>query len=366
MDVSLAKPLLTKDTFREVDRVLREERFLRGRSVEKFEDEFADYVGTRHALAVSSGTMALHLSLQALGVGEGDRVLTTPATFIATANAIVRTGAESEFVDVSPKNNLLDMQEVRAKVEERSDIAAVVPVHLYGYPVDMDALEDAVGDIPIVSDACQAHGAEFRGDRIGSLGRTAAFSFYPSKNMTVAGDGGMVTTNDGELAETIRSLRDVGREEGADHVHSRLGYTARMNTVNAAIGRKQLKNLDEWNERRRRTAEKYTREFRDIEGLEVQPLPSVESTKPAWYMYPIKTRDRDDLRGFLERKGIETGVHYPTPVHLQPPYREMGFSEGDFPVAERWSETTLSLPVHPHLTRDQVLRVIESTKEYFE
>jgi len=362
--IPLAHPVVDDEMVAEASRVLREEFFLRGESVACFEAEFATYVATEHAVALDSGTRALHLALEALGVGEGDRVLTTPATFIATANAVRMAGAEPVFADADPATYTLDPDEAGRVVDERDDVAAVVTVHLYGYPADVDALRDAVGDVPIVSDACQAHGASIDGRRVGSLADIAAFSFYPSKNITVAGDGGMLTTDDDDVAARVRSLRDVGRDEASGR-HERLGYTARLNTVNAAIGRKQLARLDEWNGRRRRIARTYGERFEDLEGLTCPPSGGPE-IDPAWYLYAVRTADRDALQSHLANAGVEAGVNYDLPVHLQAPYRNLPYERGDFPHAERWADEVLCLPVHQRLSDDDVERVAGAVEGFFE
>jgi perosamine synthetase len=361
MEIPLALPKLDTETIDGVVESLEEEFFLRGDSVEEFEGAFADYIGVENAVSVSSGTQALHLSLRSLGISEGDTVLTTPATFIATANVVVRTGATLRFVDVSLDTYTIDLDEVE-EVVEKEEIDAIMPIHTYGYPVDMDRLREIAGDIPIVSDSCQAHGAEYRGERVGSMSTMAGFSFYPSKNMTVGGDGGMVTTDDDELADAVRSLRDVGRDK--DGVHRRLGYTARMSTVNAVIGKSQLESLEDWNERRREVASLYTESLDGVGDLTLPPMGD-EAVTPAWYLYVIRTDHRDELMSFLEDKGVETGIHYQTPVHLQPPYQRMGFEEGMFPDSEKWSRNVLSLPMHPHLTDEEVEYITDAVEEFF-
>lgn len=364
MDIPLALPVVDEKMREEVDRVLREEYFLRGESVEAFEREFADYIGVDEAVAVSSGTQALHLSLRALGVSEGDTVLTTPASFIATANAVLRAGATPKFVDVTLDDYSMDQDALAAAVEETDDLAAVVPVHLYGHPDPVDGLRSVVGNVPILSDACQAHGASVGGEKVGSLADVGAFSFYPSKNMMVAGDGGMITTDDADFAADLRSLRDVGRGDD-NYEHTQVGYTARMNTMNAAVGRKQLARLDGWNERRAEIAARYSVAFENIDDLVLPPAGGPDVT-PAWYMYAVRSPRRDALAEFLNERGVETGVHYPTPIHLQPPYRDRGFEEGMFPNAERWANEILSLPVHPHVEDEGVQHVVQSVRAFFE
>lgn len=363
MDVSLAQPAMTSEMIDEVTRVLREEFFLRGETVTAFEDAFAEFVGTEEAIAVNSGTDALILGLEALGVGEGDAVITTPGTFISTANAIVAVDAEPVFVDVGLNTYTIDVDGVRRVAEQRDDIAAVIPVHTYGYPVDVDAVREAAGGVPVLADACQAHGATIRGERTGSVADVGAFSFYPSKNMTVAGDGGMVTTDDPDVAEMVRSLRDVGRGEGETE-HPRLGFTRRMNTINAAVGKEQLRHLDEWNERRREVARAYTRGLEGVGDLVLPPVPG-DNRQSAWYLYVVRTEHRDELQSFLEEEGVEAGVHYRTPVHLHPPYRDRGHEPGEFPAAERWASEVLSLPIHPQLADEEVEYVVESVERFF-
>lgn len=362
MDIPLALPKLDDSTIADVERCLNEEFFLRGDSVGEFEENFADFVGVDNAVSVNSGTQALHLSLKSLGISEGDTVLTTPATFIATSNVIVRTGATPRFVDVSLDTYTIDLDEVE-KVVESEDIDAIMPVHTYGYPVEMDQLKKIAGDIPIVADTCQAHGASYKGEQAGSMSTIAGFSFYPSKNMTVGGDGGMVTTDDDELANLVRSFRDVGRDENG--IHQRIGYTARMNTVNAVIGKNQLESLEDWNRRRREIASIYTKRLNDIEDLTLPPQGD-NDIKPAWYVYAVRTSLRDELISFLDEKGIETGINYERPVHLQPPYREMGYEEGMYPKSERWSREVLSLPMHPHLSDEEVDHITKSVRRFFE
>lgn len=361
MDIPLAKPVLSDETVSEAAEVLQNEFYLRGESVETFEEEFADYVGTDYAIAVSSGTQAIHLSLRALGISEGDTVLTTPATFISTGNAILRTGAEPKFVDVDLDTYTIDLSEVERAVSEY-EIDAILPIHLYGYPVAMDTLREIAGDIPIVSDSCQAHGAKYKNETVGSFADAGAFSFYPSKNITVGGDGGMITTDSEDTADAVRTLRDVGRSQETGK-HTTIGYTARMGTVNAAIGRKQLDKLDSWNRRRTEIAMIYSENLTDHVTL---PPTGGEDRDPAWYMYVIQTTEREELSEHLDEHGVETGIHYETPVHLQQPYQERGHQPGEFPDAERWSNEVLSLPVHPHITNEEAEHIVSTVNDFFQ
>jgi len=367
MNISLTRPIIEDEMVDAVTDALRNEYFLKGRSVELFEEEFAKYIGVEHAISVNSGTSALHLSLLALGIRGGDKILTTPATFIATANAITYTRAEPVLVDISIDTYNIDIIKIKEKLEEDNGaIKAIIPVHLYGYPCDMDQICKIARDydISIIEDACQAHGAIHKRKKVGSLGNAAAFSFYSTKNMSTAGDGGMVTTNEKEIAYKISSLRDVGRDKDKAGVHRYIGFTNRMNTINAAFGRVQLQNLDGWNEKRREIAKKYGEELRDVKDI---ILPPAENSQyiPAWYLFVIRAKCRDELKSFLEKNGIQCGIHYLLPVHLQPPYLEMGYRKGMYPEAEKWAKEVLSIPMHPQLTEEEIYYITSTIKRFF-
>jgi perosamine synthetase len=361
MGISLAAPYLSEETLDEAERTLREEFFVGGESVEAFESDLCSYLNVDHAVTVDSGTRALQFALEALGIGEGDTVVTTPATFIATANVIVRTGATPRFVDIDLDTYGPDIDEL-AQICKNESIDAVMPVHLYGYPMDVDNIREAVNDVPIVSDACQAQGAARDGYKIGSKSDVAGMSFYPSKNLTVAGDGGVLLTDDDEIARIAKSLRDVGRSKSG-YEHERIGYTARLNTVNAAIGRQQLNQLDEWNERRQFIATQYNDAFEKLPV--VRPPSGEKNVHPAWYFYTIRTDDPDSVRSYLSNHEIEAGDQYRIPVHLQPPYQEIGYGEGEFPRAEQWANKLVTLPCHQHMTDEDVRQVINKMEAYF-
>jgi perosamine synthetase len=361
------KPILNKKMIEAAVNALKTEKFLRGDSIKRFEKEFGEYIGTKYALAVNSGTSALHLSLIAMDITAGDYVITSTATFIATANAIVYTGARPIFVDISLETYNMDPQKLEETIKKyRNKVKAIIPVHLYGYPCEMDVILEIAEkyDIKILEDACQAHGATYKGRRVGSLGDAGAFSFYPSKNMTVCGDGGMVTTNNNKIAEIIEILRDVGRSKSNPYFHEYIGYTARMNTINAAIGRIQLKYLEKWNEKRREIAREYNRKLDGIGDL-VLPPRERRGIKPVYHLYVVRTKYRDQLKEYLKRNGIECGIHYPLPVHLQLPYKQMGFREGMFPNAEKWAKEVLSLPMHPNLTNEDIEYVVNTIESFF-
>lgn len=361
------KPILTDEMIQAAITAIKTERFLRGISVEKFEQEFAKFIGVNYAVAVNSGTSALHLSLLAMGINKGAFIITTPTTFIATANAITYIRAKPIFVDISLETYTIDNQKLEDTMKKyKRKVKAIIPVHIYGYPCEMDAIKEIADKygVKILEDACQAHGATYKDKKVGSFGDAAAFSFYPSKNMTVCGDGGMITTNDDKIAEIARSLRDVGRSKANPYIHKYIGYTARINTINAAIGRIQLKYLENWNEKRRKIAEKYNKKLEGIGDL-ILPPKGNSKIKPVYHLYVVRTKYRDQLKEFLEKKGVECGIHYPLPIHLQPPYEQMGFHKGMFPNAEKCAKEVLSLPMHPNLTDEEIEYIVSCIEEFF-
>jgi dTDP-4-amino-4,6-dideoxygalactose transaminase len=357
--IPVSRPTVTDEMVGAMADAVRNERMVLGESVFKFEEEFARYTGTEHAISVSSGTDALILTLMALNV-RGREVITTPLSFIATANAVVHAGATPIFADVSARDLDLDPAEVRPM----RNTAAVMPVHLFGHPSRIDEIREAVGPkIKIIEDACQAHGAVYKGKRAGSLGDAGCFSFYATKNMTVGGDGGMITTNDKRLADDLRKLRDCGRT--SRYIHDVFGFTARLNTANAAFGRVQLRHLDEWNERRRAIARRYAEKLKDVEELVLPPMGSKDIT-PVFHLFVVQAQDRDALARSLQALDIDTAVHYPVPIHLQPVYKDaFGFSEGSFPESERLAGRVLSLPIFPTLTDEEVDRICQGIIDHY-
>src|SRR5881296_1582131 len=359
--IPLMRPIVDEEMIQAAVDALRNERLVMGESVFKFEEEFARYCGTRHAIATASGTAALQIGLQALGIGPGDLVITTPLTFIASSNAVLHAGARPEFADVEKTGFNLDPVEVGRKISKET--RAIVPVHLYGQPARMKEFRDLASEhgTRLVEDACQAHGSEISGKRAGSMGDVGCFSFYTSKNMTVAGDGGMIVTDDDTVAETAKSLRDCGR--ASKYTMSRIGYTSRLNTVNAAIGRVQLRKLDNWNNARRRIAKLYRRELEGAPGIELPPLETPKETS-VYHLFVVRSQRRDQLAKHLETNGVEAAIHYPVPIHLQTSYRtNFGYSEGSFPIAERLAGQVLSLPIHPAITEEEVRTVSRLVRE---
>jgi perosamine synthetase len=347
---------------RAVTKALRGERMTMGESVFKFEEEFARFIGTDHAISVASGTAALHLALIAAKVKDRE-VITTPLSFIATANAAVQAGGIPRFADVRKRDYQLDPKKVAGALTHKS--AVIMPVHLYGYPSDMDPIIEIAGPrrMVVIEDAAQAHGALYKGRKIGSVGDIGCFSFYPTKNMTVAGDGGMVTTNSDSLAKEIAKLRDCGRV--SRYVHDVIGFTYRMNTMNAAFGRVQLRHLEEWNERRRAIARLYAKELGGLGNVILPPMGGKDIV-PVFHLFVLRAQGRDELVKFLGEKGIECAVHYPVPIHLQPVYRQMyGYEEGAFPVSEGLCGELISLPMFPGLKDAEVRTICAAIEEFY-
>lgn len=342
-----------------LERVVLDGAYALGPAVDDLERELAALCGARHAVGVSSGTSALHLALLALGVGEGDEVITTPLTFVATAWAISYCGARPVFVDVRPDTLCLDPAAVERALTPRT--RAVLPVHLHGHPADMGALRavcDARG-VPLVEDAAQAHGASLAGRPVGSLGRAACFSFYPSKNLGALGEAGAIVTSDDDLAATARMLRDHAQVTKGRH--ERLGFNDRMDGLQGAALGVKLRHLPRWNQRRREVAAAYLAGLAGAPGL-VLPVERPGAVH-AWHQFVVRHPRRDALREALQARGVGTAIHYATPVHRQPAYAHLGLAEGSFPVAEQAAREVLSLPLFPELTPDEVDRVIAATRE---
>jgi len=360
-EIPLFVPVFTEEMKEAAVNALENEFFVMGESVHLFEEEFARYCGTKHAVAVSSGTAALRLSLLAFGVKPGDRVMTTSNSFVATANSIVHAGGKPVFTDIEASTGNMNPDKMDFAGSSSKDMKGIMPVHLYGNPARLEEIKDVAGKGWggfVLEDACQAHGAEYKSRKVGSIGDAGCFSFYSAKNMTVGGDGGMVVTNNKDIAERVAILRDCGRK--SKYEHTMIGYTNRLNTINAAIGRVQLKCLDEWNGKRRKLAGIYRKTLPDD-----MLLSDTKDSIPVYHLFVIRSKQRDALRKHLDDNGIGTGIHYPLPVHLQPVYMKMfGFKGGEFPVAERFANEALSLPMYPGLEEDKVKFVCEKVLEF--
>jgi perosamine synthetase len=359
--IPLAKPVFDEEMEAAALNALRNERFVLGESVYKFEEEFARYVGTKYAVSTSSGTNALQIALLALGVrGE---VVTSAFSFVASANAVLHAGATPVFADIDAGTFNVDPEKMRQRVTKNT--GALLPVHLYGHPCAMDEIEDLAEErgLRVVEDACQAHGAEYVGRRVGAIGDAGCFSFYSSKNMIVCGDGGMIVTNDEDVAKLAGKLRDCGRK--TRYEHDVIGYTSRLNTVNAAIGRVQLKRLDDWNRRRLKNASVYNKLLSGLADIQVPPTGDAE-VKPVYHLYVIKAKRRDELSAWLQKVGVQCAVHYPLPIPMQPVYKQLfNFKSGDYLVSESVSKDCLSLPMHPFLSEEDIEYVCESVQKYY-
>jgi len=332
-----------------IDRVCTKATFILGDEVEQFEQSFAQYCGVEHCVALNSGTSALHLALLAAGIGHGDEVITTANTFFATAEAISYTGATPVFVDIHPTTANIDPPQIEKAITERT--RAIIPVHLYGRPADINAIGEIAGlhGLTLIEDACQAHGATYRGKRVGSFGHSAAFSFYPGKNLGAYGEGGALTTNDNEVAKLARALRSHG--EITRYLHSYVGYNYRMDGFQGAVLNVKLKHLNEWTARRRHLSTRY-RQL--LAGTRVDLPEDAADADCCYHLFVAYVNERDKVRTALAEKGVQTAVHYPKPVHLQDAYQQLGYREGSLPHTERACARVLSMPLFPEMTDEQV------------
>ena len=360
VDLAAQQTAIAWELSEALDDVASRSDWILGRDLELFEAEFADYCESLYAVGVDSGLSALELALRALGVGAGDEVITAANTFVATVFAIAHVGATPVLVDVDPKTYTLDPDAVRAAITKRT--RAIVPVHLYGQPADMDSLSAIARShgLLVIEDACQAHGARYNGQRVGSIGDAAAFSFYPAKNLGAHGDGGMVVTRRRALRDRLRVLRNYGQQRKNHHVE--VGFNRRLDTLQAAILRVKLRHLDAWNKARRGVASLYDELLPD----DVVKPTAASDVEPVWHLYPIQVEQRDRLAGFLEQKGIGTGIHYPLPVHRQAAFKGLGYEAESHPVAEAASRRLLSLPIYPELTPASVRVVSAAVNDFFE
>jgi dTDP-4-amino-4,6-dideoxygalactose transaminase len=338
--------------------VLESTQFVLGEYVAEFEREFASYCGAKHGIAVNSGTSALHLALLAAGVGPGDEVITIPFTFVATVSAICYTGATPVFVDIEPRSFTMDASKLEKAITPRTK--AILPVHLYGQMADMDAILEIANrrGIPVIEDACQAHGAEYKGKRAGSLGASGCFSFYPGKNLGAYGEGGMAVTSDDAQAKKMRMLRDWGQEKRYHHVLK--GFNYRMEGIQGAILGVKLRYLEQWTEARRARARQYDALLKGSEML--TPPEQLSGRRHVYHIYAVRSADRDGLQKLLQADGVQTGLHYPIPVHLQEAHADLGYKAGDFPASEAAANEVLSLPMFPEMTSTQVEQVVSAVR----
>ncbi len=342
-------PEFTKDMENAAIDALRNEKFVMGESVAKFEEEFARYIGTKYAISVNSGNSALQLSLLSLNITEESKVITSTNSFIASANCILMTGSKPILCDINYDDGNMDIKSTNEKPD------AIIPVHIYGNPCDFESIKNVseTYKVPIIEDACQAHGAVYEQKKVGGLGDVGCFSFYPTKNMTVCGDGGMVTTNNEEIKNEIESLRDNGRKTRTEH--DKLGFTMRLNTVSAAIGRVQLETLENKNKRRREIVSLYKKFLNEDCILSENP-----KGMSVYHQIVLKHKKRDEIFSHLSKNNIGIAIHYPIPIHRQPLYKNLGYN---LPISEKFSNEVVSLPSYPGLEDDDVKVVCEKINE---
>ncbi len=351
--------------------VLASGQYINGPNVQTFERQFAEYIGTSECVTCNSGTDALFLALRAYGIGAGDEVITTPFTFIASAETISAVGAKPVFVDIDPQSFNLDLNQLEAAISPRT--RAIIPVHLFGQPVDMPRLMAIAQShrLLVIEDCAQAAGAAWQGQRVGTFGHVGCFSFFPTKNLGACGDGGAVTTNDAAIATKLRMLREHGSK--VRYLHEEIGVTSRLDALQAVILQIKLRHLDQWNEQRRAIATRYTELLSPIPG--VTPPPAIANGLHCWHQYTIRLSAggdvpaevqrtyRDQVRQKLQEQGVNSMVYYATPLHLQPVYQNLGYTEGAFPVVEQASREVLSLPMFPELSVEQQERVVYALKD---
>jgi len=369
LDLTRQYRKIKKEIFSATQRVYEKGRFILGEEVSNFEKEFSHYCGVRYGVGVGSGTDALYLALKTAGIGEGDEVVTVANSFLATALAISFTGAKPVFVDIDPKIYTMDPNQLELLLKRQEargsgrKIKAILPVHLYGHPAEMDSIMEIANryDLVVIEDACQAHGAKYGRKKVGSFGAMGCFSFYPTKNLGGYGDGGMVVTDHKKYDQNLRLLRCYGEREKYQHVLK--GHNSRLDEIQAAILRVKLKYLDQWNEVRRRKAKLYTKM---LSPLGVVCPSEKKGIRHVYHLYTIKTRERDSLRAFLKKKGIETLIHYPIPIPLQKAYQELGYRRGDLPLTDQWSQKILSLPIFPEIRECEMEEVAEGIRSFLE
>lgn len=353
IDLKEEYQFLSKELTPKIQSVLENGFFVLGKEVEKFEEDFAKYLGVKEAIGVNSGSDALFLAIQSLGIGVGDEVITVSHTFISSADAIVRNSSKPVFADIDPNTYCMDVSSVEDNITEKTK--AILPVHLYGHPADMDPLRELAEEygLFLIEDTCQAHGAEYKGDKLGTLGDVGCFSFYPTKNLGAFGDGGILVTNNQELAEKLRMLRNYGQIK--KYYHDFIGFNSRLDELQAAILSVKLKHLDSWNNRRRTIANLYNEQLQDCD-LDL-PVESAYA-KHVYHLYVVKTGKRDFLKNRLLKSEIQTQIHYPIPIHKQKAYLDLANSFS-LSVTEKISTEILSLPNHPWLTEEEIIHVSE-------
>lgn len=363
LDLSEQYEQLKPEIMRVLDEVMRSSRFILGDYVKKLEADIAAYSRAKHGIGCGNGSDAIHIALQAAGVGPGDEVITTAFTFFATGGSIARAGAKPVFVDIDPVTFNIDPAQIEAAVTEKTK--AIIPVHLYGQMADMEAIAAIAKrhGLVVIEDAAQAIGAKYNGKCVGELGTAATYSFFPTKNLGAYGDGGMIITNDDELAEKCRVIRVHGSKP--KYYHHVLGYNSRLDEMQAAILSVKFPHLDRWTEQRRKHAATYTRLLEEAVGDLVVTPKEVDGRYHVFHQYTIRAPKRDELQAFLKEQGIATMVYYPLPLHLQPVFASLGYKEGQLPEAEKAAKEALSLPMFPELKEEQQQYVVEKIAEFY-
>jgi len=362
LDLRIQYESIKDEIHQAVRKVCESCAFAGGPFVAEFEKAFAAFCGTKYAVGVASGTDAIWAALIAVGTGPGDEVITTPNTFIATAEAISFSGAKPVFVDIDERTYNINPELIESAVTPRTK--AIIPVHLYGQAANMDSIMKiaAKHNLHVIEDACQAHGAEYNGKRAGSMGIAGCFSFYPGKNLGAYGEAGAVVTNNSGLAEKLYAFRDHGQQK--KYYHSMVGWNARMDGIQAAVLSIKLKYLEKWNQARRKNAALYSKLLKNTEGI-TTPYED-KSNRHIYHIYAVRTCDRDNFIKKLAEKEISCGIHYPVPLHLQEAYKSLGYKKGDFPVAEKCAEEIVSLPMFAELTGEQIKKVTSEIKTFLE
>lgn len=387
IDLKAQYKSISEDLDRVTKEVLSSAAYIMGKNITEFEKEFAEYIGVKHAISVGNGTDALVIALKSLGIGAGDEVITSTFTYFASAECISAVGATPVFVDVEEDTFNIDPSKIEEKITDKTK--AIIPVHIFGQSADMDPINEIAKkyNLKVIEDACQAVGGKYKGKMIGTLGDAACFSFFPTKNLSCAGDGGMIVTNDDDIATIVKALRTHGSGEtgqkaynllnniteevqsskdGDDTVYNPLkyynyliGFNSRLDAIQGAILRVKLPHLDSWNAGRRKVAEVYNRELKNSEVV----IPIVrEENEHIYHQYVLQSEDREAILNKLKEKGVATGVYYPVPLHLQKVYADLGYKEGDMPVAEYLSHRTFAIPVYPELTEEQVNYIVDAIK----
>lgn len=359
--IPIAKPLIDIEEKNKVIEVMDTGMLASGKYVTEFEEKFASFIGAKHGIALSSGTTALHVAFEAAGIGSGDKVITTPFTFIASSNSILYSGARPVFVDIDANSYNIDPDSIRKELEKDPTIKALLVVHLYGLSCDMDPIMDIVKEynLILIEDCAQAHGAKYKGQNVGTFGDISVFSFYPTKNMTT-GEGGIILTDNDDIMKRSRMLLNHGSKER--YYHEILGYNYRMTNIAAAIGLSQLEKLPEFNKQRQNNASYLTSNLKDLDWLTVPTFS--DEYEHVFHQYTIKVNNRDKFANYLKKNGIGYGIHYPLPAYRQPLYKDLGYDELNLKAVEEASKKVISIPVHPALNSNDLDKIIKVIRQY--